>query len=86
MGIVLENRGSEQDLANAVSAYQELLSITEENAQVNAEALFGLSRTYYAQHKYTESQESLNSALALAADTTAFEAFQIERLAAVAGN
>ena len=86
MGIVLENRGSEQDLANAVSAYQELLTISDENAQVNAEALFGLSRTFYAQQKYAESQEALNNALSLAQDTTAFEAFQIRRLAAVTGN
>jgi len=86
MGIVLENRGSEQDLANAVSSYQELLNISGENSQVNAEAHFGLSRSFYAQQKYTESQEALNSALALAQDTTAFEMYQLTRLAEATGN
>jgi len=80
MGIVLENRGSEQDLTNAASSYQELLEILEDNPAVEAEALFGLSRTYFAQHNYTESEDALNRALEFSADTTAFEAFQIARL------
>ncbi|MCK5842510.1 MAG: tetratricopeptide repeat protein [Candidatus Sabulitectum sp.] len=80
MGIVLENRGSEQDLANAASSYQELLEILEDNPAVEAEALFGLSRTYFAQRNYTESEDALNRALEFSADTTAFEAFQIARL------
>ena len=80
MGIVLENRGSEQDLANAVSSYQELLDISENNVAVDAEALFGLSRSFFAQNKFAESEEALNSALALSADTTAFETYQIARL------
>ncbi len=80
MGIVLENRGSEQDLANAVSSYLEILEIADENATVNAEALFGLSRVYFAQQKFAESEEALNNALAITADTTAFEAYQIKRL------
>ncbi len=83
MGIVLENRGSEQDLVNAISAYRELLEIAEGNAAVEAEALFGISRAYFAQQKYTESDEALSSALALSSDTTAFEIFQITRLAEV---
>jgi tetratricopeptide (TPR) repeat protein len=83
IGIVLENRGSEQDLTNAVSSYQELLSITENDNQIRAEALSGLSRVYFAQQKYTESEEALSRALSFSADTTAFEAYQIARLAYV---
>lgn len=83
MGIVLENRGSEQDLTNAIASYQELVQITDDNAAVDAEALFGLSRVYFAQRKYTESEEALNRALAISADTTAFEVFQIARLAEI---
>ena len=80
MGLVLENRGSEQDLVTAASSYQELLDILEDNPAVEAEALFGLSRTYFAQRNYTESEDALNRALEFSADTTAFEAFQIARL------
>lgn len=83
MGIVLENRGSEQDLTNAVSAYQELLEIIEGNTAVEAQALLGISRAYFAQEKYTESEEALSRALALSQDTTSFEAFQIARLAEI---
>ena len=83
MGIVLENRGSEQDLTNAVASYLELIEITENNEAVEAEALLGLSRVYYAQRNYTESENALSSALEISADTTQFEAYQIARLAAV---
>ncbi len=81
MGIVLENRGSEQDLVNATASYQELIEISEENPAVEAEALLGLSRVYFAQQNYTESEIALNNALVLSSDTTAFEAYQITRLA-----
>jgi len=80
MGVVLENRGSEQDLANAISSYQELLEIVENNPAVEAEALFGLSRIYFAQQNFSESDDALRRALEFSADTTAFEAFQIARL------
>lgn len=81
MGIVLENRGSEQDLTNAIASYEELLTLVEDNAPVKAEALQGLSRSYFEQGRYAESEEALNATLALSADTTAFEAYQIARLA-----
>ncbi|MCK5785520.1 MAG: hypothetical protein KAH54_03060 [Candidatus Sabulitectum sp.] len=83
MGIVLENRGSEQDLTNAVLSYREVVELTEENPAVEAEALYGLSRVYFAQRLYAESEESLNSAMALSADTTSFEIYQMTRLAEV---
>lgn len=83
MAIVLENRGTEQDLANAQASYQELLDISENNDAVDAEALLGLSRVYFAQHNYVESENALGRALALTADTTSFEAYQIARLAEI---
>ena len=86
MGIVLENRGSEQDLANAASSYLALIEITEDNEAVEAEALLGLSRVYFAQGNYSESENTLTSALEMSADTTQFEAFQITRLAALNSN
>ncbi len=52
MGIVLENRGSEQDLVNAVASYEELLELTDDNSAVRAEVLYGLSRTYFLQQKF----------------------------------
>ncbi len=81
MGIVLENRGSEQDLANAGSSYMEILDIAGEDRLVRAEALHGLSRISYGQRRYEESREYLEQALALSSDTTVFESYRLEILA-----
>ncbi len=81
MGIVLENRGSEQDLVNAIASYEELIELAQDNSAVRAEALHGLSRSYFEQGKFAESEEALNATLALSKDTTAFEGYQIARLA-----
>jgi len=81
LGIVLENRGSEQDLVNAVASYEELIELAQDNPAIQAEALNGLSRLYFEQGKFTESEEALTATLALSEDTTAFEAYQIARLA-----
>jgi len=80
MGIVLENRGSEQDLVNAKSSYQELLDRATDGSTVESEALYGLSRVCYAQGSLEESASYLSQALAMSEDTTAFEAYQIARL------
>ena len=83
MAIVLENRGSEQDLINAISVYQEILGITDDGTAVGAEAHFGISRVYFVQQRYGESEEALSRALEFAPDTTAFEVYQIARLAEI---
>ncbi len=81
MGIVLENRGSEQDLANAVSSYTEILSIAGEDRLVRAEALHGLSRISQIHQQYDQSEDYLEQALAISSDTTVFEAYRLEMLA-----
>jgi tetratricopeptide (TPR) repeat protein len=83
MGILLENRGSEQDLVNALSSYQEILDNADDGSIAEAQALQGLSRVYYAQGNYGESGNYLSQALAMSEDTTAFEAYQITRLSAL---
>ncbi len=81
MGIVLENRGSEQDMVNSEATYQELIELTEEGSQVEAEALRGLSRIAFKKEQYEQSEEYLRQALAISADTTAFENYRIAQLA-----
>ena len=80
MGIVLENRGSEQDLANAVSSYQEILDIADQNDMVRAEALYGLSRISFARGENAQSLDYLEQAMAMGTDTTNFENYRMMQL------
>lgn len=80
MGIVLENRGSEQDLTNAASSYEELLEISDEDMMVRAEALYGLSRVSFARGENTQSLDYLEQAMAMGSDTTTFENYRIMQL------
>lgn len=83
MGIVLENRGSEQDLANAAASYQELLDIADQNSMVRAEALYGLSRVSFARGENAQSLDYLEQAMAMGTDTTTFENFRIMQLSGI---
>lgn len=85
MGIVLENRGSEQDLANAAGSYNELLEIAGEDRMVRSEALYGLSRVSYARGENQQSLEYLQQAMAMGSDTTAFERYRIMELTELTG-
>lgn len=81
MGIVLENRGSEQDLQNAAGAYEEVLQLADEDRMVRSEALHGLSRVNFAAGRAQESLDYLQQALAMGTDTTAFENYRLLQLA-----
>ena len=81
MGIVLENRGSEQDLQNAAGAYEEVLQLADEDRMVRSEALHGLSRVSFAAGRAQESLDYLQQALAMGTDTTAFENYRLLQLA-----
>lgn len=80
MGIVLENRGSEQDLINAEGAYREILELTDEGSMIRTEAIYGLSRISYARGNDQESLELLEQALAMESDTTAFQGYMLKQL------
>lgn len=80
MGIVLENRGSEQDLANAVSSYLDILEIADEDKIVRAEALYGLSRVSFEMGQNQESLDYLQQAMAMNNDTTVYENYRIKQL------
>ena len=84
MGIVLENRGSEQDVAKAEASYMQVLEIEDGETAVRAEALLGLSRIYFKKNQFEQSSEYLNQALAMSSDTTAFENYRIAQLAQAA--
>ena len=81
MGIVLENRGSEQDLVNAAASYQELLETADHDVMVRAEALHGLSRVSFARGDNVQSLDYLEQAIALGGDTTTFENYRMMQLA-----
>jgi tetratricopeptide (TPR) repeat protein len=80
MGIVLENRGSEQDMINAAASYRELLEIADEDVMAKSEALYGLSRISFQMNRNQESLEYLEQAMAMGTDTTTFEKYMITRL------
>lgn len=87
MGIVLENRGTEQDLVNAAASYSEIIQLTEGHlfrSAVRAEAMYGLSRVQYSQRNFAQSLENLQGALALNPDTTAFEEYRLRELSELA--
>ena len=83
MGIVLENRGSEQDLANAASSYQEILDAADQNSMIRSEALYGLSRVSFARGENTQSLDYLEQAMAMGTDTTTFEKYRIMQLTGI---
>lgn len=81
MGIVLENRGSEQDLTNAEASYLQVLEIASEESALRAEALLGLSRISFQREQFQQSSDYLSQALEMNNDTTAFESYRIAQLA-----
>ena len=83
MAIALENRGSQQDLENAVASYERILELTGEDSSmtlVTAEAMKGLSRVAYAQGDFEGAGEWLSASLELNPDTTQFVGYQLARL------
>jgi len=83
MATALENRGSPQDLENAVESYNRVLELaegSEEFTLVTAETMKGLSRVAWAQGDTQGAAEWLTASLELVPDTSAFVGYQLARL------
>jgi tetratricopeptide (TPR) repeat protein len=80
LAIALENRGSSEDLANAMTHLKEIIESSAINSRIAAEAMAGLSRIAYRQSQYDQARDWLEKSLAITQDTTDFISYQLARL------
>ncbi|NLP05940.1 hypothetical protein GX411_08320 [Candidatus Fermentibacteria bacterium] len=80
LAIALETRGGEGDLQNARDLYTELSADTADFPMVAAEAMDGLSRLAWRQGDVEGARTWLERCLAITQDTTAFMAYQLNRI------
>ena len=69
-----------EDINNAEMHLHEVLDNSEDDSQIAAEAMSGLSRIAYIHCDYAESREWINKSLGITGDTTAFISYQLARL------
>lgn len=80
LAIALETRGGEEDLRNARNLYTELLADSARFPMLAAEAMNGLARLAWRQGDIEGAGDWLERCLAITQDTTAFIAYQLNRI------